>query len=261
MSNYNYLTLTEENGIGVLTIARPKMLNALSTEVMEELDLVLEQIENDFNIQVLIVTGAGEKAFVAGADIAEMKDKNVFDGRDFSTFGNSVFTKLADLRQPTIAAINGFALGGGCELALACDIRLGSTNTKLGQPEVGLGIIPGFGGTQRLSRIVGIGVAKELIFTGKNINAQEGLRIGLLNQVVPNEELEMSARKMAESIQKNAPFAVELSKEVINAGAEMTLADGLRFEAEVFGSLFSTSDQKEGMEAFVNKRKPDFKRG
>lgn len=261
MSNYNYLTLTEENGVGVLTIARPKMLNALSTEVMEELDLVLEQIENDFNIQVLIVTGAGEKAFVAGADIAEMKDKNVFDGRDFSAFGNSVFTKLADLRQPTIAAINGFALGGGCELALACDIRLGSTNTKLGQPEVGLGIIPGFGGTQRLSRIVGIGVAKELIFTGKNINAQEGLRIGLLNQVVPNEELEMSARKMAESIQKNAPFAVELSKEVINAGAEMTLADGLRFEAEVFGSLFSTSDQKEGMEAFVNKRKPDFKRG
>ncbi|MGX6961960.1 enoyl-CoA hydratase-related protein [Vagococcus xieshaowenii] len=258
MQTYNYISLTIEQGIGSLTIERPKVLNALSTEVLEELELMIDDISMMETIDVLLLTGAGEKAFVAGADIAEMKEKRVFEGRTFSEVGNRVFSKLANLRQPTIACVNGFALGGGCELALACDMRIGAENAKFGQPEVGLGIIPGFGGTQRLARLVGTGMAKELIFTGNIIDAKEAHRIGLLNRVVPAEELLIEAQNLANQIRKNAPLAVELSKEVIDRGLEMPIEHGLRLEAEVFGSLFSTDDQTEGMDAFLNRRKAAF---
>lgn len=254
----NFTALSVENGVGMLTIERPKMLNALSSDVLKELEQMVDEISMRQDIDVVIVTGSGNKSFVAGADISEMKDKNVFEGREFSTYGNKVFYKLSTLRQPTIACINGFALGGGCELALACDLRIAAENAKFGQPEVGLGIIPGFGGTQRLVRLVGTGVAKELIFTGNVISSDEAYRIGLVNRVVTQEALIEEGLKIAKSIQKNALLAVELSKEVIDRGLEMSLDNGLRLEAEVFGSLFSTKDQTEGMTAFINKQKPNF---
>ncbi|MER1955085.1 short-chain-enoyl-CoA hydratase [Desemzia incerta] len=260
MLEYNTLLLEKKNGIGTLTINRPKNLNALNKEVLEELTQVLKAIEKDEDIHVLIVTGAGEKAFVAGADIKEMKDKNAIEGRDFSTLGNAAFSQLENLRQPTIAAVNGFALGGGCELAMSCDIRIGSVNAKFGQPEVGLGITPGFGGTQRLSRLVGLAKAKELIYTAKTINANEAMSIGLLNQLVEAGDLIAEAEKMAQAIMKQSPLAVEASKKAINRGYEMDLVHGLEMEAEMFGALFATEDQKEGMTAFTEKRKAAFKR-
>lgn len=260
MLEYNTLLLEKKNGIGRLTINRPKNLNALNKEVLEELTQVLKAIEKDEDIHVLIVTGAGEKAFVAGADIKEMKDKNAIEGRDFSTLGNAAFSQLENLRQPTIAAVNGFALGGGCELAMSCDIRIGSVNAKFGQPEVGLGITPGFGGTQRLSRLVGLAKAKELIYTAKTINANEAMSIGLLNQLVEAADLTAEAEKMAQAIMKQSPLAVEASKKAINRGYEMDLVHGLEMEAEMFGALFATEDQKEGMTAFTEKRKAAFKR-
>lgn len=260
MLEYNTLLLEKKNGIGTLTINRPKNLNALNKEVLEELTQVLKAIEKDEDIHVLIVTGAGEKAFVAGADIKEMKDKNAIEGRDFSTLGNAAFSQLENLRQPTIAAVNGFALGGGCELAMSCDIRIGNVNAKFGQPEVGLGITPGFGGTQRLSRLVGLAKAKELIYTAKTINANEAMSIGLLNQLVEAADLTAEAEKMAQAIMKQSPLAVEASKKAINRGYEMDLVHGLEMEAEMFGALFATEDQKEGMTAFTEKRKAAFKR-
>lgn len=260
MLEYNTLLLEKKNGIGTLTINRPKNLNALNKEVLEELTQVLKDVEKEEDIHVLIITGAGEKAFVAGADIKEMKDKNAIEGRDFSTLGNMAFSQLENLRQPTIAAVNGFALGGGCELAMACDIRIGSVNAKFGQPEVGLGITPGFGGTQRLSRLVGLAKAKELIYTAKTINANEAMSIGLLNQLVEAADLVAEAEKMAQAIMKQSPLAVEASKKVINRGYEMDLIHGLEMEAEMFGALFATEDQKEGMTAFTEKRKAAFQR-
>lgn len=258
--SYETITLTKENGIGLLTINRPQNLNALNTQVLLDLQNVVTEIEQDEEIRVVIVTGAGEKAFVAGADIKEMKDKNALGGRDFSNFGNKAFSMLENLRQPTIAAVNGFALGGGCELALSCDIRLASSNAKFGQPEVGLGIIPGFGGTQRLGRLVGPAKAKELIYTSKIINAEEAKAIGLVNNVTEPEALLEEAKAMAAMIMKQAPLAVEASKKAINRGLEMDLAHGLAMEAEIFGTMFSTEDQKEGMGAFTEKRKPSFNR-
>ncbi|MBO0487544.1 enoyl-CoA hydratase-related protein [Vagococcus fluvialis] len=255
---YEFLSLDVQSGIGTITIERPKMLNALSSEVLLELGSLLREVEKSNTIDVLIITGSGEKAFVAGADISEMKDKNAISGKKFSQEGNNVFAQLANLTQPTIACINGFALGGGCELALACDIRLASTNAKFGQPEVGLGIVPGFGGTQRLPRLVGAGIAKELIFTGKVIGTDEAHRIGLVNHVYNQDELLEEGMKLAKSIQKNAYLAVTSSKAVIDSGLDMSLENGLKYEAEVFGALFATNDQKEGMDAFVNKRKPNF---
>lgn len=259
MTEYNTLTLETVEGVATLTINRPKMLNALSFEVLSEISKALDTVEKDPEIQVLIVTGAGEKAFVAGADIKEMKEKNAIEGRDFSLLGNTVFAKLEELRQPTIAAVNGYALGGGCELALACDIRVGAENAQFGQPEVGLGIIPGFGGTQRLPRLIGVGKAKELIYTGSNVKAEEAYRIGLLNKVVGAEELMTEVNAMAAKIMKNSPLGVEGSKKAIHQGMQMSLSQALAFEVEIFGSLFATEDQKEGMSAFVEKRKADFK--
>jgi len=258
MTTYNTLTLEKNEGIGILTINRPKMLNALNQEVLEELSFALDEVDTDFSIRVLIVTGSGTKAFVAGADIKEMKEKNAVEGRIFSSLGNAVFSKLEQLRQPTIAAVNGFALGGGCELALACDIRIGAENAKFGQPEVGLGIVPGFGGTQRLPRLVGIGKAKELIYTGANVAAEEAYRIGLLNKVVAVEALLEETKTVAKKIMRNSHLGVEGSKKAINQGMQMVLQQGLVLESEIFGALFATEDQKEGMAAFVEKRKAQF---
>lgn len=241
-----------------ITINRPKQLNALNTATLTELDQALDLIENSNEVRVVIIRGSVEKAFVAGADIKEMKDKDAIEATEFSRLGNSVFERIATLSQPVIAAVNGFALGGGCELALACDIRYASENAVFGQPEVGLGIPPGFGGTQRLARLVGPGYAKELIFTAKNIKSDEALRIGLVNKVVALEDLDSEVKKVADRIAKQAPIAVESSKALINQGLDLPLANALELEALSFGSHFATEDQTNGMDAFVNKEKPTF---
>ncbi len=253
------ILLKKEGGIAVLTISRPKALNALNTKTLCELKEALNEVHGDKDVRVLIVTGGGDKAFVAGADITEMKDKNAMEGREFSVLGQRVFAELQDLPIPTIAAINGFALGGGCELSLACDIRIASSKAKIGQPEVTLGITPGFAGTQRLARAVGPAAAKELIFTGAPINAQEALRVGLVNKVVEPDKLMEEAQALAMKMASNAPIAIKLAKQAINKGTEVDINTGMAYEAEVFGLCFSTEDQKEGMGAFIEKRRAQFK--
>lgn len=253
--NINYIV---ENGIATIAINRPKALNALNLATLTELKDVVEKIAVDKAIQVVIITGAGEKSFVAGADIVEMSTKNAVEGRVWGQVGQNIFTEIENLPQPVIAAVNGFALGGGCELACACDIRYASENAKFGQPEVGLGITPGFGGTQRLTRVVGRGHAKELIYTANIIDAQEALRIGLVNKVVPQAELMDAVMKVAKTITKKAPVAVQLAKAAINRGINCDVVTGISYEAEVFGLCFATADQKEGMKAFIEKRKPTF---
>lgn len=260
MSTFNIITLTYEENVAILTINQPKTMNALSTEVLEEIGEALTQVDNNLDCRVLVVTGAGEKSFVAGANIAEMKEKNALEAEAFGRLGNDVFLKLTHLRQPAIAAVNGFALGGGCELAMACDIRYASENALFGQPEVGLGITPGFGGTQRLSRLVGAGVASELIFSARIIKAKEASDIGLVNRVVPLEDLMPSVMELATKIAKQAPLAVEKAKELIHKGLDVSLASGIDLECQGFGLLFSTQDQKTGMSAFLNKEKTTFER-
>lgn len=255
---FKNLILEKQDNVAIVTINRPKVLNALNTETLLELNSAFDEVENDENIYVLVITGAG-KAFVAGADIKEMKDMTTIEGRKFGVLGNKVFRKLETLDKPVIAAVNGFALGGGCELSMACDIRIASTKAKFGQPEVTLGITPGFGGTQRLARHVGLGMAKELIYTGKMINSEEALRIGLVNSVVEPEKLMEETMKLAQTISKNAPVAVRLCKEAINRGMQADIDTALRYESEVFGECFSTEDQKEGMSAFIEKREKSFK--
>jgi enoyl-CoA hydratase len=252
MENINY---EKRNNVGIITITRPKALNALNTETLKELDGAIDMITMDSEVYVLIITGSGDKAFVAGADISEMKNKNVFEGRQFGILGNRVFRKIEILEIPTIAAVNGFALGGGCELSLCCDIRIASENAKFGQPEVTLGITPGFGGTQRLPRTVGAARAKEIIYTGRIIKADEALQIGLVNKIVPLEELMIHAIDMAEKIAANAPIAVKYSKVAIDRGLQCDIDTALMYESEVFGQCFSTEDQKSAMSAFVEKRK------
>jgi enoyl-CoA hydratase len=242
--------------VGVITVNRPKALNALNAQVIKELDETLDAM--DLNVvRVLIITGAGEKSFVAGADIAEMSTLTKAQGEAFSKAGNDVFRKLETFPVPVIAAINGFALGGGCELSMSCDIRLCSENAIFGQPEVGLGILPGFGGTQRLARIVGIGKAKELIYTASNIKADEAYKIGLVNAVYPVEELMPAAKKLALKITRNAPIAVRACKKAINEGLQVDMDKAIIIEEKLFGDCFSTEDQIEGMKAFVEKRKVD----
>lgn len=250
--------LEKEGKIAIVSIDRPKALNALNSETLRELDYIVSDLENDNNIHAVILTGAGEKAFVAGADITEMKDLSTMEGRKFSILGNNVFRRLEKLDKPVIAAINGFALGGGCELSMACDIRIASDKAKFGQPEVGLGITPGFGGTQRLARLVGTAAAKELIYTAKIIKADEAFRIGLVNKVVEADKLMEEAKAMANTIAAQAPIAVKLAKEAINRGIQCDIDTGVMYEAEVFGECFSTADQKEGMTAFVEKRDKNF---
>ncbi|WP_371372656.1 short-chain-enoyl-CoA hydratase [Sporomusa aerivorans] len=258
MKEYTNLLFKDDAGIGVLTLHRPQALNALNYDLLKELDEVLAHIAQDAAIKVVIITGSGDKAFAAGADIAEMQPLSALGGRSWGRFGQAVFNKIENLPQPVIAAVNGFALGGGCELAMACDLRLASEKAKFGQPEVTLGIVPGFAGTQRLPRLVGKGRAKELLFTGDIIDAQEAYRIGLVNKVTAPEELMTTARALAEKIMSRAEVAVQLCKTAVNKGLDMDLASGVAYEAEVFGLCFATADQKEGMTAFIEKRKADF---
>lgn len=252
--------LEVKNGIGYITINRPEALNALSSQVLADLNEVLDQVEKSEEIRVVIVTGAGEKAFVAGADIKEMDLMSPIQAFEYMTFANDTFTRLSDLRQPTIAVINGYALGGGMELALSTDIRIGFEKTVVGFPEVGLGIIPGFAGTQRMSRLIGTSRAKELIFTARTVKGQEAYELGILNKLVPAEELLSSAEELAAAIMKNAPLAVEKAKHVIQVGAELPLKNAIRLETEAEALLFSTEDKLEGMRAFVEKRKAVFNR-
>ena len=247
--------LEKKGNIAVATINRPKALNALNSAVVADLDEMIGQIMADEEIRALVITGSGEKAFVAGADIGEMSTLTKAEGEAFGKLGNDVFRRLEKLPIPTIAAVNGFALGGGCELSMSCDIRICADTAVFGQPETGLGITPGFGGTQRLARLVGPGMAKQLIYTAKNIKADEALRIGLVNAVYPAEELMPAAEKMASTIAKNAPIAVRACKKAINEGLEAKMDDAIVIEEKLFGSCFETADQKECMGAFLEKRK------
>ncbi|WPC42277.1 short-chain-enoyl-CoA hydratase [Clostridium sp. JS66] len=255
---YKNIKLEKENHTSILTINRPKALNALNAELLNEIDQCIDEVKNDESTYVLIITGEG-KAFVAGADIAEMKDKTPEQARKFAELGLAIFRKIELMEKPVIAAINGFALGGGCELSMSCDIRIASQKAKFGQPEVGLGIIPGFAGTQRLSRLVGPGKAKELIYTADMIKAEEAEKIGLVNKVVAPEELMNEAKAMAEKIASKAQAAIRYSKISINKGFETDIDTGMTIENNLFGLCFATEDQKEGMGAFLEKRSPDFK--
>ena len=246
--------LYEVNGaVGTITINREKALNALNSQVLEELDATLDAVDLE-NVRCLILTGAGEKSFVAGADIGEMSTLTKAEGEAFGKKGNDVFRKLETFPIPVIAAVNGFALGGGCEISMSCDIRICSDNAVFGQPEVGLGITPGFGGTQRLARLIGAGMAKQLIYTARNIKADEAYRIGLVNAVYPQEELLAAAEKMASQIAANAPIAVRACKKAINDGLQTDIDAALVIEEKLFGSCFETEDQREGMANFLRKK-------
>lgn len=251
-----FITYEVEGQIGIITINRPKALNALNSAVLNELDKTLDAVDQEA-IRCLILTGAGEKSFVAGADIGEMSTLTKAEGESFGKKGNDVFRKLETFPIPVIAAVNGFALGGGCEISMSCDIRICSENAVFGQPEVGLGITPGFGGTQRLARIVGTGKAKEMIYGARNIKAEEAYRIGLVNNVYPAEELMPAAKKLASTIARNAPIAVRNCKRAINEGIQVDMDQAIVIEEKLFGSCFETCDQKEGMNAFLEKRKVD----
>lgn len=249
-----FITYEVEGQIGIITINRPKALNALNSTVLEELDKTLDAVDLQ-TVRCLILTGAGEKSFVAGADIGEMSTLTKAEGEAFGKKGNDVFRKLEAFPIPVIAAVNGFALGGGCEISMSCDIRICSENAVFGQPEVGLGITPGFGGTQRLARIVGTGKAKEMIYGARNIKAEEAYRIGLVNNVYPLEELMPAAKKLAATIARNAPIAVRNCKRAINEGLQVDMDQAVVIEEKLFGNCFETYDQKEGMAAFLEKRK------
>jgi hypothetical protein len=241
--------------IATITINKPQVLNALSTEVLTDLKQVLDEIEKIENIYAVIITGAGEKSFVAGADIAEMKDKNPKQATEYAEFADGIFFRIENFHCPVIAAVNGFALGGGCELAMACDIRIASETARFAQPETGLGITPGFGGTQRLPRLVGAGRAKELIYTGRTIKADEALAIGLVNKVTKPEALMQETLAMAQTICQKAPFAIKKAKEAINRGLQVSIDKAIAIETEEFAQCFATEDQKMAMAAFVKKEK------
>ena len=251
-----FVTYEQDGFVGIVTINRPKALNALNSEVLKEIEAAFDAIDLDAT-RAVILTGAGEKSFVAGADIGEMSTLTKEEGEAFGKTGNDVFRKIETFPIPVIAAVNGFALGGGCEISMSCDIRLCSDNAVFGQPEVGLGITPGFGGTQRLARLVGAGKAKEMIYTAFNIKADEAYRIGLENAVYPQAELMDAAKKMAAKIAKNAPIAVRACKKAINEGLDADMDQAIVIEEKAFGSCFETEDQKAGMEAFLNKTKVD----
>ena len=254
---YNFLKIEHNDGITVMKVSAPKSLNALNSTILKEMGDFIGNL--DSKTRVLIITGDGGKSFVAGADISEMAHLNEAEGFEFGRLGAQVFRAIETLPIPVIAAVNGFALGGGCELAMACDIRIASSKAKFGQPEVGLGIIPGFSGTYRLPKLVGQGYAKEMIYTGAVIRANEALRIGLVNAVYEPEELMDKAMEMAQMMLKNAPVAISLAKQSINEGYDLDADGAIALENKLFGKCFATADQKEGMDAFLNKRKADFK--
>lgn len=258
MSAYENLLFESENGIGIVTINRPKALNALNAATICELEQMFDELAKDDAVKVVILTGGGEKSFVAGADISEMQSMSALEGRSWAKSAQAVFNKIENLPKPVIAAVNGFALGGGCEICMACDIRIASEKAKFGQPEVSLGIPPGFGGTQRLARLVGKGRAKELLFSGDMIDAAEAYRIGLANKVASPEELMNTAKAMAQKFMSRAPIAVQVCKAAVNEGLDTDLESAIAYEAEVFGLCFATADQKEGMAAFLEKRKANF---
>lgn len=250
----SFVTTEIQGAVAIVTIDRPKALNALNPEVLADLKAAFEAIDQN-TVRCVVLTGAGDKSFVAGADIGSMSTMTKAEGEAFGKLGNDVFLEIESFPLPVIAAVNGFALGGGNELAMSCDIRICSDNAVFGQPEVGLGITPGFGGTQRLARLVGLGMAKQLIYTAKNIKADEALRIGLVNAVYPLAELMPAAEKLAETIAKNAPIAVRACKKAINDGMQVDIDRAVTIEEGLFGSCFETADQKEGMGAFLEKRK------
>jgi len=257
--NFENILLEKKNSIAYVTVNRPKVLNALNMATMEELRAAFHDIKSDAGIRVVIMTGAGEKAFIAGADIAELAKHDPVSAKAYTHRGQSVLNLIENLGKPVIACINGFALGGGCEIAMACTMRLASENVKLGQPEVKLGIIPGYGGTQRLPRLVGKGIAMQLVLSGEMISAQEAHRIGLVNEVVAAAELIPRAEAIAQKIIANAPLAVQYAMEAVNKGMETTLAEGLFLEATLFGVCCATEDKKEGTTAFLEKRSAQFK--
>ena len=244
-----------EGAVGVITINRPEALNALNPQVLAELKAAFEAVDQN-TVRCVILTGAGEKSFVAGADIGAMSTMTKAEGEAFGKLGNDIFLMIESFPLPVIAAVNGFALGGGCEIAMSCDIRICSDNAMFGQPEVGLGITPGFGGTQRLARLVGMGMAKQLLYTARNIDANEALRIGLVNAVYPQAELMDAAKKMAATIAKNAPIAVRACKKAVNEGMQVSIDQAVVIEEKLFGDCFETHDQVEGMACFLSREKP-----
>ncbi|UCG45263.1 MAG: enoyl-CoA hydratase/isomerase family protein [Candidatus Bathyarchaeota archaeon] len=255
---FKNLLYEKKNGVATITINRPNALNALNAETIPEFFSSLEDAEKDNNVRVIVITGAGEKAFCAGLDLKTVRDISVVKAVEMSRLGQKMTVRLEELGKPVIAAINGYALGGGIELAMACDIRIASENARIGQTEVNVGLIPGWGGTQRLPRLVGRGRAKELIFTGKMIDAKTAESIGLVNMVVPADKLRSTVEELAEVIMSKPPIAIRLSKELINRSIEADLGIGLVHEAEAFGILSSTEDYREGVSAFIEKRKPKY---
>ena len=257
--NFENILLDKKSAIAYVTVNRPKVLNALNMATMEELRGAFHDIKNDKTIRVVIFSGAGPKAFIAGADIGELAKNDAVSGKEYTHRGQSVLNLIENLGKPVIACINGFALGGGCEIAMACTLRLASENAQLGQPEVKLGIIPGYGGTQRLPRLVGKGIAMQMVLAGEMITAQEAYRIGLVNEVVAAAELIPRAEAIAAKIIANAPLAVQYAMEAVIKGMEMPLAEGLYLEATLFGLCCATEDKKEGTSAFLEKRAAQFK--
>lgn len=251
----SFVNCEVQGAVAVLTIDRPKALNALNPDVLADLKAAFEGIDQN-TVRCVVLTGAGDKSFVAGADIGSMSTMTKAEGEAFGKLGNDIFLMIESFPLPVIAAVNGFALGGGCELAMSCDIRVCSDNAMFGQPEVGLGITPGFGGTQRLPRIVGLGMAKQLLYTARNIDANEALRIGLVNAVVPQAELMDTVLKMANTIAKNAPIAVRACKKAVNEGMQVSIDKAVEIEEKLFGDCFETHDQVEGMACFLSREKP-----
>lgn len=256
---YQNIELEREGGIALIRVNRPKKLNALNTETLGELDRAFAKVASDDEVRGVILTGAGDRAFVAGADIAELAELDPVAAREHALRGQALCTAIEELGKPVVAAVNGFALGGGCELAMACTVRVASEKARFGQPEVKLGVIPGFGGTQRLGRLVGRGVALELLLTGEMVDAAEALRIGLVNRVAPPEEVLPQSRELVEKMAAQAPLAVRYILESVHHGLEMPLEEGLFLEANLFGVTFGTEDMKEGTRAFLEKREPVFR--